>query len=504
METAQTFYGTVIAATPEQLIIQDGSYTAVYLGVGLAYSGYSVVGGTVTGYQESYGATSVYNVSGLDVPATAVAYDVQNDEIQSLFSLALSGNDSIYGSPGNDTIEAFGGTNYVDGGGGVNTEAFSGDFSQYSISQTPQGLHVTGLGESDTLVSIQELQFADETIAAPCFVAGSRLTAEAGQVPVEELRVGQLVRTLDGSMEPVIWLGRRRVACLRHPTPQDVWPVRVRAHAFGEGEPTRDLWLSPDHAVFVEGNLIPVRYLINGATIVQEPIESVDYWHVELARHAVLFAEGLAAESYLDTGNRIAFANGGGTTQLHPDFALQVWASRACAPLVRGGPKLAAVRAKVLDRAEILGFRLTQESGLHLRVDGQRVWPSMRQTDRCRFRLPAAASSVRILSNAARPAELSVAASDNRLLGVMIRAISIYCPWEWHTVLLHEIPSGLGFHEIERDAERVWRWTSGDAELSLPTEAAKRGVILIDIDVCDAQPSWTAPPTVKVGFGAAR
>ena len=55
--------------------------------------------------------------------------------------------------------------------------------------------------------------------------------------------------------------------CRRHPRPHDVRPVRIAAHAFGLGRPRRDLRLSPDHAVFVDGVLIPVRYLLNGATV---------------------------------------------------------------------------------------------------------------------------------------------------------------------------------------------------------------------------------------------
>jgi hypothetical protein len=78
----------------------------------------------------------------------------------------------------------------------------------------------------------------------------------------------------------------------------------VSVGAFAPGCPDRDLYLSPDHAVLVDGVLIPVCYLVNGTMIVQEPRDSVTYWHVELSEHAVICAEGVAAESYLDTGNR--------------------------------------------------------------------------------------------------------------------------------------------------------------------------------------------------------
>src|SRR5208282_2804454 len=81
----------------------------------------------------------------------------------------------------------------------------------------------------------------------------------------------------------------------------------VRAGAIGAGVPHSDLWLSPDHSVLFDGAHVPVRHLINGASIAPSACRAVKYFHVELAEHGVLLAEGLPAESYLDTGNRSAF-----------------------------------------------------------------------------------------------------------------------------------------------------------------------------------------------------
>jgi hypothetical protein len=110
------------------------------------------------------------------------------------------------------------------------------------------------------------------------------------------------------------------------------------------GRPCRELWLSPDHAVYVIDVLIPVRQLINGATIEQVPVDTVSYYHVELPGHDVLLAEGLPTESYLDTGDRANFFNGGGPIVLYPDFASRVWEAAGCARLVVTGPELAAAR----------------------------------------------------------------------------------------------------------------------------------------------------------------
>ncbi len=96
--------------------------------------------------------------------------------------------------------------------------------------------------------------------------------------------------------------------------------------------------------MYIDDVLIPVKHLINGTSIVQVPAEQVAYYHVELPRHAVLLAEGLPAESYLDTGDRANFANGGGPIALYPDFASRIWDAEGCAPLVVTGPALDAAR----------------------------------------------------------------------------------------------------------------------------------------------------------------
>ena len=190
--------------------------------------------------------------------------------------------------------------------------------------------------------------------AAPCYAEGTMLLSDRGEVAIEHLRLGdRLVTPLAGGTAPVRWLGRRSVECRRHPHPARVWPVLVRAHAFGLGRPDRALHLSPDHAVFIDGVLIPVRLLLNHATVVQVPVARVTYWHVELPHHAVILAHGLPAESYLDLGNRAAFEGGGPALLLHAEFAARRWRRDACAELILGGPVLARVRRKLAVQAAL-------------------------------------------------------------------------------------------------------------------------------------------------------
>lgn len=186
-----------------------------------------------------------------------------------------------------------------------------------------------------------------------CFAEGTRIRTPEGERTVESLAAGDLVMTFDGTCKPVQWLGYRALDCGSHPDPASVMPIRVAAHAFGPQQPARDLYLSPDHALFLEGALIPVKYLINGDTIVQVSRPHVTYYHVELGAHDVIFAEGLPAETYLETGQRAAFANGGAVIQAHPRFAPAdcdaqlLWAALGYAPLIIAGPEIERVRTQL-------------------------------------------------------------------------------------------------------------------------------------------------------------
>jgi T5SS/PEP-CTERM-associated repeat protein len=196
----------------------------------------------------------------------------------------------------------------------------------------------------------------NNTIQVACFAAGTRIATDTGPVSVERLRVGDRAITAEaGACEPIVWIGQRTVNCRAHPKPETVWPVRVSAGAFGENVPVRDLYLSPDHAVFVNGALVPVKLLINGTTIARVKRDRVTYYHVELPRHAIILAESLTVESYLELGDRTDFNGASGVVRLFPDFTARlapdtamVWETKGAAPLVMAGEKLNAARRMVV------------------------------------------------------------------------------------------------------------------------------------------------------------
>ncbi len=237
---------------------------------------------------------------------------------------AGTGTDIITGGATENFIEAGAGRGAIDGGGGATTVFFDGNQADYTLIGVAASFTVTNnaTGAVDTLTRVQTLQFADGTVSTDtiaCYARGTLIATTRGDIAIEHLAIGDRVLTASGAAKPVTWIGHRHLDCRRHPRPGDVWPVRIKTDAFGDKLPHSDLWLSPDHAVFVDDVLIPIRHLINDTTVTQEPRDEVDYWHVELAQHDVLLAEGLPAESYLDTGNRHAFGNGA-VEALHPNL----------------------------------------------------------------------------------------------------------------------------------------------------------------------------------------
>jgi len=99
--------------------------------------------------------------------------------------------------------------------------------------------------------------------------------------------------------------------------------------------------------VFIEDVLIPIKRLINGSTIVQVRMDRIAYYHIELPAHDVMLAEGLPVESFLNTGDRGDFVNGGGQVRLHPEFNVLAWEAMGCARLVLVGPELDAARDRI-------------------------------------------------------------------------------------------------------------------------------------------------------------
>jgi hypothetical protein len=168
-------------------------------------------------------------------------------------------------------------------------------------------METPGTNTGDGFVSLDEVS---------CFLAGTRIATPEGERAVENLGIGDLVTTADGGAAPVRWIGRRTLRADgdngdRFADPLIYQPIRIRAGALGDALPVRDLLVSMDHAVLIDGMLVQAGALVNEVSVVRESRlpETFTYYHIELADHALVLAEGVPAETIVDNVMRMGFDN---------------------------------------------------------------------------------------------------------------------------------------------------------------------------------------------------
>ncbi len=182
-------------------------------------------------------------------------------------------------------------------------------------------------------------------ITIACYCPGTLILTDRGEVAVESLEIGDTVMTPGGG-EAIRWLGRRSYAGRFLAGRGHLLPIRICAGALGNGLPRRDLRVSPSHAMFLDGVLVPAGELVDGVGIVQErDCQRVDYIHIELAEHAVIWAEGALAETFVDDDSRTMFHNASEHAVLYPD-APRIPAS-FCAERLTDGYELEAIRRRL-------------------------------------------------------------------------------------------------------------------------------------------------------------
>ena len=187
----------------------------------------------------------------------------------------------------------------------------------------------------------------------PCYCPGTLIRTPRGQKKVEKLKIGDKVMTASGEARPIKWIGRRSYSGRFVMGRKDVLPVCIKAGALEDNVPKRDLWISPNHAMYLDGVLIEAKDLVNGVSIVQaESAESIEYYHVELDTHDVLIAEGALAESYIDDDNRLLFHNAHEYREKYPDQ--EIGPAQYYAPRCDSGYELEAVRQRIALRAGLV------------------------------------------------------------------------------------------------------------------------------------------------------
>lgn len=276
----------------------------------------------------------------LNVPGTGGTTVTLNPGVGSPYSFNPFAGASVSDSGGPDSVTLrlsfsdvipAGGTSFVDGAtlfhvtGGVTNTMLQGGAaftmtgtaavvqtwltSVFMISNSLRdGFRLTLRGFTDAGVATGA-NFA-HTWVITCFVQGTMIRTPSGERSVELLQAGDLVTTLDGSAKKVKWIGHRTYEAEFGAAEAFVRPVLIRAGALGGNLPARDLKVSANHGMLVDGVLVPAGALVNGVSIVRdETVTDVTYFHVEMEGHEAIFAEGAASETFVDHNSRDFFDN---------------------------------------------------------------------------------------------------------------------------------------------------------------------------------------------------
>ncbi|OYV55954.1 MAG: hypothetical protein B7Z76_07845 [Acidiphilium sp. 20-67-58] len=366
----------------------------------------------------------------------------------------LSGNDAILlPSLAGGSIRESGATvSLLDAQGHVEGRFISADAAPLFATTGPGGLSLTAGIATETAT-------ATTSTNPPCYARGTMILTPNGLRPVETLAAGDRVVTAAGHVVPVIWTGSRVLDLTAHPAPEQVQPISFAAGSLAPGLPARRLRLSPDHALLLDGVLVPARFLVNGATICrEEACLAISYHHVELVRHDLLLAEGAPCESYLDTGNRAGFA----ASETCVVRGLN-WDRDACAPLCTGGARLRAIRETLHARAQALGFMVETSDDAALWAGGA-VMPLVPGEW---IALPPGHGGKAFLhSSRFVPGCVDPASDDRRQLGVALAELRT------ETGPLDIAASAVrGFHPQAPGDQAIW--STGHGELRLPAGATR-------------------------------
>jgi len=171
-----------------------------------------------------------------------------------------------------------------------------------------------------------------------CFFKGTRVLTSRGEARIEDLRIGDLVKTMRGEDLPIKWIGRNTFRRSGASWPKRVVPIRVSRFAIDDHTPHTDLYLSPGHALFLDGFLMEVRDLVNGTSIAPAPpdMETIEYFQIVLNTQEVIWAEGAPVETF-----------GGGNLDLFTNFVeyKRLYPNDPCLAIPLVAPNLSTGRA---------------------------------------------------------------------------------------------------------------------------------------------------------------
>jgi hypothetical protein len=143
-----------------------------------------------------------------------------------------------------------------------------------------------------------------------CFMKGTKILTDHWYVPIEELKVGEMVMSYgviqDNKFHKVDSPVPQRIVKIRktvQKASRSSCPVVIVQNAFAPNKPFENLVVSLNHGIVDhKGELYAASNYINKTTIYQDPtIEIITYYHLELAAHCAIMANGVLTESWRES-----------------------------------------------------------------------------------------------------------------------------------------------------------------------------------------------------------
>lgn len=372
----------------------------------------------------------------------------------------------------------------------------TGEWEEVARFSVPQWGGPTATNPANILV-VKQADGSYKMTITKCFLSGTHIMTENGERVVEELAVGdQIITFKDGKevLQTIVWVGSMDVDVNNYSNKETLYPIRIKAHAFGLNQPHRDLLVTPEHTIYVDGGLTPARMLVNGRSIiVDKSIEKYTVHHIETIEHSIILSENLLTESYLNTDNKDMF--NGETVNLRLEFnenaGHKSWEEDAAAPLVVAREKVEPIWQRLDRRATQLGFatveraKTTRDPALCLTTQkGDVIKPVDIQGKVYSFYLPANVRVIGLRSRAAQPAEaVGPFCDDRRMLGVLVSKFTVLGD-ETVTVLPSEMSEVSGWYPAEKG--RSDRWTKGLAILPQEISEISNKVRLLKVELTDS------------------
>ncbi|WGW04689.1 Hint domain-containing protein [Tropicibacter oceani] len=175
-------------------------------------------------------------------------------------------------------------------------------------------------GDGLTFQGANQSSFATDNTGVVCFAAGTLILTPSGKVPIERLRPGDLVVTMDNGPKPLVWIGKRRLDALELNRMPHLKPVEIKPGAFGDHGA---LVVSPQHGLLLrlekEQVMVRAKHLAelqSGAVRIKKGCRSVTYYHLLFEQHEVIFSNGLPSESFFPGTEAIKTLDSGSYVEL--------------------------------------------------------------------------------------------------------------------------------------------------------------------------------------------